>query len=189
MSWADTLGTLTPEIVSRVAALWGTAPLQRVGLSANVVYRVESDDYLRLTHSSLRDEASLATGVDWARHLSSRGATVSVPLESTNGYFIERVGDWLATLWTGIRGKTLTDAMTDAQLEAWGEAAGRLHAASTAYQPGTVRTSSGAMVPVDAARQPLHRRGIDVIRAAGLEHAAACTGVAESLSAANFAPW
>jgi Ser/Thr protein kinase RdoA (MazF antagonist) len=147
VSWADTLATLTPEVVSRAAALWDTAPLERVGLSANVVYRVESGDYLRLTHSRLREEAFVATGVDWARHLAGRDATVSAPLESKGGYFIERVDDWLATLWTGIRGETLTDTMTGTQLEAWGEAAGRLHAASASYQPRAVSTSSGEVAP------------------------------------------
>jgi Ser/Thr protein kinase RdoA (MazF antagonist) len=148
VTWGETLARLRPETVIRAASAWNTAPLERVSISANVVYRLESGDYLRLVHSALRDEAFLATGLDWSRHLDSSGARVCSALESKHANLIERVDeDWLATVWTGIVGQPLSDRMTEVQLEAWGEAAGRLHAASAQYVPRAVRTSSGEVMP------------------------------------------
>jgi Ser/Thr protein kinase RdoA (MazF antagonist) len=118
-----------------------------VGLSANAVYRTSSGDYLRLTHASLRDEAFVAMGVDWARHLHEHGGRVSTALYSSASNSIERVDDWLATLWTGLPGTPLSSAMTATQLEAWGEAAGLLHRASRTYTPQTVRASTGGVNP------------------------------------------
>ena len=135
------------DTAARAAGLWNDAVLERVGVSANLVYRLASGDYLRLTHSSLRDVAAVAAGVDWARHLEANGANVSVTLESNSGRLIERIDDWLATVWRGVDGQPLGDAMTAGQLELWGAAAGQMHAASLGYEPRAVMTSSGAALP------------------------------------------
>jgi Ser/Thr protein kinase RdoA (MazF antagonist) len=148
MTWGDTLRSLQDDTVARASALWGTEALERVSLSANVVHRLADGNYLRLVHSRLRDEEFLAAGVDWARGLAAQGASVSTALESARGNLIEVVDDgWLATVWRGIVGEPLTDAMTTTQLEAWGEAAGRLHSASVVYTPKAVRTSSQSVLP------------------------------------------
>ncbi len=147
MTWAQTLKDVPPDTAARAARLWGDTILERVGLSANLVYRLASGDYLRLTHSSLRDATAVAAGVDWARWLETNGADVSVALESISGCLIERMDDWLATVWRGVDGQSLGDRMTETQLEAWGRAAGRLHKASANYEPRAVITSSGAVLP------------------------------------------
>lgn len=147
MTWAQTLKDVAPDVVTRAAGLWHSTVLERVGVSANLVYRLASGDYLRLVDSSLRDATFIAAGVDWARWLAAHGASVSVALESMAGCLIECVGDWRATVWSGIGGRPLGDAITNAQLEAWGAAAGLMHAASVSYQPRAVVTSSGAVMP------------------------------------------
>ena len=147
MIWAQTLADVPPDTAARAAGLWGDTVLERVGISANLVYRLESGHYLRLTHSSLRDSSFVAAGVDWALWLEAHGASVSVALESIGGCLIEHLGGWLATVWKGISGQPLGDVMTDAQLEAWGAAAGLMHEASAGYEPRAVMTSSGAVMP------------------------------------------
>jgi Ser/Thr protein kinase RdoA (MazF antagonist) len=147
LTWAQTLADLPPDAAARAASLWNDKVLERVGLSANLVYRLESGRYLRLVHSSLRDAPLVAAGVDWARWLEANGVSVSVALESSGGCLIERIGDWLATVWRGVGGKPLSDAITDSQLEAWGAAAGLMHKASVGFEPRAVLTSSGAVLP------------------------------------------
>ncbi len=147
MTWAQTLADLPQDTAARAASLWDDTVLERVGVSANLVYRLSSGHYLRLVRSNLRDMELVAAGVDWARWLAANGANVSGALESNAGCLIERDGDWLATVWTGINGQSLGDAITDTQLELWGAAAGRLHKASAGYEPRAVMTSSGAMLP------------------------------------------
>ena len=147
MTWAQTLNDVPPDTAARAVSLWNDTILERVGVSANLVYRLESGHYLRLIHSTLRDAAFIAAGVDWARWLESNGASVSVALESNAGYLIERIDDWLATVWRGVGGQPLGDAITDAQLEMWGAAAGSMHKASTGYEPRAVTTLSGAVLP------------------------------------------
>ena len=164
MTWAQTLSSAPPDTAARAASLWGDTILERVGVSANLVYRLKSGNYLRLTHSSLRDVTAVAAGVDWARQLEIHGASVSVALESMTGCQIERVGDWLTTVWNGIDGQPLGDAMTDAQLEAWGAAAGLLHAASADYEARAVQTSSGAVLPERFALRTFWRKIEPVVR-------------------------
>ena len=147
MTWAQTLADLPTDTAAQAASLWRETVLERVGSSANLVYRLKSGDYLRLIHSSLRDVQAVAAGVDWARQLELHGARVSVALESKSGCVIERIDDWLATVWRGVSGQPLGDAISDAQLEMWGAAAGLMHKASAGYEPRAVMTSSGAVLP------------------------------------------
>lgn len=147
MTWAQTLTELPLDTVARAADLWNDTVLERVGVSANLVYRLKSGDYLRLTHSSLRDVNAVAAGVDWARQLEANGASVSVALESIGGCLIEALGDWLATVWRGASGQLLGDAITATQLQGWGAAADLMHKASAGYEPQGVTTSSGAVMP------------------------------------------
>ena len=147
MTWAQTLADLPPDTAARAAGLWNDTVFERVGLSANLVYCLASGNYLRLVHSSLRDAEFVAAGVDWARWLEANGASVSVALDSSGGCLIERIDDWLATVWRGVDGQSLGDSMTAVQLELWGAAAGQMHVASLGYAPRAVMTSSGAVLP------------------------------------------
>jgi Ser/Thr protein kinase RdoA (MazF antagonist) len=156
MNWSQTLGRLNDGTVSRAAALWDADPgsLGFVSQSANAVYRFTARGqmhYLRLVHRALRDQEFLAAGISFARHCRSRGARVSVPLESTYGNFIEAISQnddvFLAAVWSGIPGAPLNDDFGSGALEAWGESLALLHAASASYTPETVQTSSGAVMP------------------------------------------
>ena len=147
MTWAQTLAAASPDVAARASSLWGETVLERVGVSANLVYRLQSGHYLRLTHLSLRAAEFVATGVDWARWLEAHGASVSVALESMAGCLIEVLDDWLASVWRGVNGQALGDAITETQLELWGAAAGQMHTASAGYEARAVQTSSGAVLP------------------------------------------
>jgi Ser/Thr protein kinase RdoA (MazF antagonist) len=147
MTWAATLETLPDDLPTRAARLWGTAPASRIGQSANTVYRLSSGEYLRLTHSALRDREFVAAGVDWARQLHANGARVSTPLESQSGALIEDLDGWLATVWRGAPGTPLSSDLTQTQREAWGAAAGAMHRASAGHEARAVATTAGLTMP------------------------------------------
>jgi Ser/Thr protein kinase RdoA (MazF antagonist) len=156
VTWAETLGRLEPETVARAAALWGVdaGSLEFVSRSANAVYRFRTQGqvrYLRLVHRDLRDEAFLAAGVDWARHLAANGVWVSAPIASVNGNLIENtVQDkyvFLSTVRNGVAGAPLGNDLGSDQLEAWGFSLGLLHAASALYKAAGVQTPSGMVKP------------------------------------------
>jgi Ser/Thr protein kinase RdoA (MazF antagonist) len=169
MNWSETLSRLEPETVARAAAFWNAdvGSLEFVSQSANAVYKFSVNGevrFLRLVHHELRDHAFLAAGLDFLNHAWLAGAFVCQPLLSSRGCFIEDVLQnddvFLATVTVGVAGKTLGEisesnrlenAVNDtqkvllepAQVQAWGQALGTLHAASESYQPVPVRLSSG----------------------------------------------
>ena len=173
MNWSETLARLEPETVARAAAFWNADVgfLEFVSQSANTVYKFSSDGevrFLRLVHHELRDHAFLAAGLDFLNHAWLAGAFVCQPVLSSRGCFIEDIlqGDdvFLATVTAGVPGKTLGEIgeskrleavfefgandtpeilLEPAQVQAWGQALGTLHAASESYQPVPVRLSSG----------------------------------------------
>jgi Ser/Thr protein kinase RdoA (MazF antagonist) len=147
VNWQDTQSTLPENVVTRAARAWDAEVSERVSQSANTVFKLSGGDYLRLVHSSLRDAEFVAAGVDWARHLRDNGARTSTALESQAGNHIERLDDWIATVWAGVPGVPLKSDLTTQQLEMWGEAAGLMHRASASYTPQSVRTSSGDVQP------------------------------------------
>jgi Ser/Thr protein kinase RdoA (MazF antagonist) len=150
-NWHGSWQHLSPVVLKTACAIWNLQAVEHVSSSANAVYRAKLDDttvYLRLCHVAQRDEAFLATGIDWARQLAANGAQVTVPLESRHNNLIERVaGDWLSVLWRGVEGQPLGDTMTSAQLKAWGQALGHLHLASTHHVPQPIASSLGTMQP------------------------------------------
>jgi Ser/Thr protein kinase RdoA (MazF antagonist) len=147
VNWQATLISLPDDVVMRAAQAWGVEASERVSQSANTVFKLRNGDYLRLVHSGLRDAQFVAAGVDWARHLRDNGARVSTARESRAGNSIERVDDWIATVWTGAPGMPLGSDLGTQQLEMWGESAELMHRASASYAPTPVRASSGNVEP------------------------------------------
>ncbi len=151
MSWASTLRMISPALATRAAQRWDINNLELIGRSANAVYkglRGTETVFLRLVHCEQRDEAELATGIDWAWHLAAHGADVTTALESKSGFLIEEIDTvWLATCWRGIDGVPLGDDLSPIQLEAWGVALGKLHLASSSYVPSLTRTPNGDFLP------------------------------------------
>jgi Ser/Thr protein kinase RdoA (MazF antagonist) len=173
MNWGETLSRLEPETAARAAAFWNAdvGSLEFVSQSANAVYKFTTRGepmFLRLVHHELREHAFLAAGLDFLNHAWLAGAFVCQPLLSTRGCFIEDVLQaddvFLATVTAGVPGKTLGEIsesnrleavfefgvndtqnmlLEPAQVQAWGQALGTLHAASETYQPVPVRLSSG----------------------------------------------
>jgi Ser/Thr protein kinase RdoA (MazF antagonist) len=169
MNWGEKLSRLEPETAARAAAFWNAdvGSLEFVSQSANAVYKFSSNGevrFLRLVPHELREHAFLAAGLDFLNHAWLAGAFVCQPLLSSRGCFIEDVLQnddvFLATVTAGVAGQTLGEmsesnrlenAMNEtqnlllepAQVQAWGQALGTLHAASETYQPVPVRLSSG----------------------------------------------
>jgi Ser/Thr protein kinase RdoA (MazF antagonist) len=142
---------ISPALASRAANRWDITNLELIGRSANAVYkglRGSETVFLRLLHCEQRDELQLASGIDWARHLATQGAAVTVALESKSGFLIEEIDTvWFATCWRGISGTPLGDDLSPVQLEAWGAALGKLHLASSSYVPNLTRTPNGDFLP------------------------------------------
>jgi Ser/Thr protein kinase RdoA (MazF antagonist) len=151
MSWASTLRMISPALASRAAQRWGINNLELVGRSANAVYKGQRGSetvFLRLNHCEHRDEAELAMGIDWARHLAANGADVTVALESKSGFLIEEVKNvWFAVAWRGVAGASLSNDLSPVQLEAWGVALAKLHLASSSYQETLTHTPNGDFLP------------------------------------------
>ncbi len=151
MSWASTLKMITPWLAEKAARRWSLSNLELVARSANAVFRASKDGqtvYLRMIHCEQRDEEFLAAGIDWARHLAAHGADVTTAIKSNTGYLLEEIDTvWFAVVWRGMDGTPLDDNIAPIQLEAWGMALGKLHLASSSYQPELTHTPNGDFLP------------------------------------------
>lgn len=144
--WGETLKKMDHSSTPQAAAsLWGAdvGSLKLINDGINVVYRFTTQGkgrYLRLTHSFIRTEDDLASGLDFQRHLFENGAPVCKPLKSKSNRNIEEVsqGDllFLATVVEEVHGYIMHFEDNDSSIyKNWGAALAKLHQTAKTYKP------------------------------------------------------
>lgn len=111
-----------------------------VSARANLVVRV-GDWFVRLTREGeYRSAADNEAECAYVLHLDSRGVAVCPPRASVNGLRMERIGDWLVSVFPRAPGVQLPPERWDARVATeWGRALGRIHAASVGFRPSPDR--------------------------------------------------
>ena len=109
--------------------------------SANFVYRFLKEGkpcFLRFADTSERTRETIEAEIDILQWVAERGITVTSPLPSENGNFIETVvtdlGTFHAVVFAGLEGSQLDiEGLDDSQFGEWGAALGKLHSAVQSY--------------------------------------------------------
>ncbi len=109
--------------------------------SANFVYRFRKEGrpcFLRFAASSERTRATIEAEIEILQWVAERGITVTTPLPSRNGNFVETVltdlGTFYAVVFAGLEGSELDiEDLDDSQFEEWGAALGNLHSVIQSY--------------------------------------------------------
>ncbi len=139
------------DALAILAHRWGAheGTISRGDGAMQIVARVQTDAgvvYLRVTPSSSRSLAVVAGALDWHRHLYEAGAPVVEPLRSSDGFWIETASTGpitaVAIATRGAPGRPV-NFDNPAEIRAWAEAVGRIHAASKSYTPSPVSTRAG----------------------------------------------
>src|SRR5215510_10412955 len=133
----------TPISQAALAALklWSGARnlLVPFGTSASSVFgtRVNgATHFLRLTSQSFRSADDAADEVSFLHHLCSHGVQVAMPVPSIHGGTVEKVGDYLATLFRrapGLRLTPETPRWNRAFFWEWGRTLASQHQASRTF--------------------------------------------------------
>jgi Ser/Thr protein kinase RdoA (MazF antagonist) len=140
-STVDTHGS--SPIAERILTPWDydQGSVQFFRSSANFVYRFRQGGkpcFLRFAASSERTRAMIEAEIDILQWVARRGLTVTTPLPSRNGSFVETVvtdlGIFHAVVFAGLEGSQLNiEDLNDAQFGEWGAALGKLHVALQSY--------------------------------------------------------
>jgi Ser/Thr protein kinase RdoA (MazF antagonist) len=109
--------------------------------SANFVYRFRQGGkpcFLRFAATSERTRDTIEAEIDILQWVAKRGMTVTSPLPSRNGNFVETVatdlGIFHAVVFAGLEGAQLDiEDLDDSQFGEWGAALGKLHSAVQSY--------------------------------------------------------
>ena len=109
--------------------------------SANFVYRFHKEGkpcFLRFAASSERTRDTIEAEIDILQWVARRGITVTSPLPSRNGNFVETVatdlGTFHAVVFAGLEGTQLEiEDLDDSQFGEWGAALGKLHSVVQSY--------------------------------------------------------
>lgn len=109
--------------------------------SANFICEVRAGDqqyFLRFNHSSERDCNPTVAELQYLQHLSRQGVRLAKPIPSRLGHYVETVqtelGTFHAVLFEALPGEQLEiDELDDRHFELWGQALGRIHAASKGF--------------------------------------------------------
>lgn len=135
------------------------------GISASSVFAVRIDGathFLRLTSHSFRGVDDVADELSFLHHLWSHGVRVAMPVPSIHGQSVERVGDYLATVFRRAPGLRLTPEARQWNREffqEWGRTLAFQHEAAC----GFCNPSSGWRQ--DWRREPVLVEGLKYIRA------------------------
>ncbi|MFD1177831.1 phosphotransferase enzyme family protein [Paenibacillus puldeungensis] len=135
------------EYVKEGAARFGLnqAALSLIGGFQNFIfyYTVNGRKYiLRFTPSSLRDQEGIEAEIEWIRYLAVNGMSVSEPVPSTQGVYVERVFgdivDFFVTSFLYAPGRKIgyPECLGNSLLyEQCGRITGQLHELSKRYKP------------------------------------------------------
>ena len=118
--------------------------------SANFVYVFRNEgrqNFLRFAESSERTRKTIEAEMDILHWVARRGMTVTTPIQSRNGHFVETVvtelGTFHAVGFAGLEGSQLDiGELDDSQFREWGAALGKLHAALRTYAGPGLSTRS-----------------------------------------------
>ena len=136
-----------------LAGRWGanSRTLSPITGTTSRIYQCDSPAgplFLRLTTSALHTVASVASALDWQRHVHGVGAPVAEPVISGNGFWIESASTGpvtlLVTATRAVPGRPV-DFHNLGEIEAWAGAVGAVHAASAAFTPSPISTSEGTV--------------------------------------------
>ena len=119
--------------------------------SANFIYLFRKGGepfFLRFAASSERTREAIEAEIDILKWVAARGITVTPPVESSNGKFVETVetdlGTFHGVVFGRLDGRQLEiEDLDDGQFWKWGAALGRLHSALKEYSgPGVAARSA-----------------------------------------------
>jgi Ser/Thr protein kinase RdoA (MazF antagonist) len=160
----------TPTLQAAMAALklWSGARqnlLVPFGTSASSVFGVRvnrATHFLRLTSRSFRTADDTTDELSFLHHLCSHGVRVAMPVPSIHGENVEKVGDYLATLFRRAPGLRLTPEArlwNRAFFREWGRTLALQHQAARTF---CIPTSGWRR---DWRREPVLVEGLKYIRA------------------------
>jgi Ser/Thr protein kinase RdoA (MazF antagonist) len=144
--WDKTLKLIDHQTTpQKAAALWDADEntLKLVSDGINLVYRFESKgqgQYLRITHTSLRNHIDLSSALDYQHYLFQHGAPICEALLSKQGHYYEEVMQdemsFLVHVNREVPGRIMTlDVSDNPVYYAWGKALAQLHQAAKHYHP------------------------------------------------------
>ncbi|MHB8600332.1 MAG: phosphotransferase enzyme family protein [Ktedonobacteraceae bacterium] len=118
--------------------------------SANFVYRFRKEGepcFLRFAAATERTRDTIEAEIDILQWVARRGITVTSPLPSRSGNFVETVvtdlGTFHAVVFAGMEGTQLDiEYLNDSQFGEWGAALGKLHSAIQSYAGPALSTRS-----------------------------------------------
>lgn len=126
------------RIAERMLEHWehdqGSAQFFRSSTNFVYVFRKGGEPYfLRFADSAERTYAAIEAEMVLLNFLASKGMTVTTPITSQNGRYVETVetdlGTFHAVVFTKLQGAQLDiEELSTAQFEVWGAALGKLHA-------------------------------------------------------------
>ncbi len=117
-----------------------TASLRLISQDYNIVYRFESEGrgyYLRICHTVLHPLPKAHAVLRFLRFLAENEVPVGAPLPSVRGRYIELLeGGYYAAAQCEAPGNLMIQHLLDFSVyESWGQSLGKLHAASSRFQP------------------------------------------------------
>src|SRR5215467_284762 len=159
--------TSTLQAATTALNLWSGARqhlLVPFGTSASSVFGVRingATHFLRLTSQSFRGVDDVTDELSFLHHLHSQGARIAVPVPSIHDQSVEKVGDYLATLFRRAPGLRVTP---EARL--WNRAFFREWGRTLAFQHQAARTFCSALSGwrQDWRREPVLVEGLKYIR-------------------------
>ena len=109
--------------------------------SANFVYRFRKGEdvcFLRFANASERTRETIEAEIDILQWVAEKGMTVTTPLLSRNGNFVETVvtdtGTFHAIVFAGLENSQLDiENLDDSQFSTWGATLGKLHSVLQSY--------------------------------------------------------
>src|SRR5262245_30632412 len=134
--------TSTLQAAMAALKLWSGARqnlLVPFGRSASSVFGVRingATHFLRLTSQSFRSVDDAADELSFLHHLCSRGVRVAMPVPSIHGHDVERVGDYLATVFRrapGLRLAPESRLWNRAFFQEWGRTLAFQHEAARSF--------------------------------------------------------
>ena len=118
--------------------------------SANFVYLFHKEGkpfFLRFAASSGRTRETIEAEIDILQWVAMRGLTVTPPIASINGNYVETVvtdlGTFHAVVFSKLEGTQLEiENLDDRHFREWGAALGKLHSTLESYAPSDIPTRS-----------------------------------------------
>ncbi len=137
----------TPEILEKAANLYGVdlESLHSLGGFESFVYEYKKGDYLyilKLTHTLRRSKDYIMGEIEYLLYLDAQGVSVSVPVTSENGQYIETIsaaeGDFLTISYIKAEGHRVTkEDWNDHLFTRWGQTMGRIHRVAGDFRPSS----------------------------------------------------